>query len=314
MVNTLVLYEGKYGTAKQVAGNIGYIVGNTKVAGIEAAPSNLEAYQNVILVYSFYGYDTLKQTKPYVSKMKEQLMHKKIGAIGIGLAQNELKEYMKRLTGDITIQEEMTYFVGGQLCLSQLTKEDYETLEKFTQKVKMPFKDMGTLNLEEVAKVGASLKKQLTVIDKPMPKEQLKIEIDNFIKAHNMLALTTGSGTDVRCSPVEYVYYNECFYIITEGGLKFRGLTQNNKVSFGIYDAYKGMKDLGGLQVTAKAEIVPTLSEEYKAVMTQRGIQLAAIEKLPITLYMIKLVPITFEFLYSSLNQKGYSTKQILEA
>lgn len=312
MVNTLVLYEGKYGTAKQVAGNIGYIVGNTKVAGVEDAPSNLEAYQNVILVYSFYGYDTLKQTKPYVVKMKEQLKHKKIGVTGIGLAQSDLKNYMKLLSGDIVVPEEMTYFVGGELRLNKLTKEDYETLEKFTKKVNMPFKDMGTLNLQEVAQVGESFKKQLTVIEKPMPKEQLSAEIESFIKAHNMLALATGSGMDVRCSPVEYVYYNGCFYIITEGGLKFRGLTQNKKVSFGIYDPYKGMKDLGGLQVTAKAEMVPVLSEEYKAVMTQRGIQLAALEKLPITLYMVKIVPETFEFLYSSLIQSGYSTKQIL--
>ncbi len=313
MMNTLVIYEGTYGTAEKVAYNVGMIVGNTKVVSIETAPRELTSFQNVILVFSFRGYDTLSHTKPYLREMEEKLRDKKMAVIGVGLAPVDLKHYMKVLNEFIVVEEQCTYFVTGHLCIRELSEEDCKVLQAFTEKMKMPFQDMGKLNLQEVADVGTSIRNQFRSIEKPMSQEMLEQEIEGFIKKHNMLALTTGSGNEVRCSPVEYIYNNKCFYIITEGGLKFRGLTQNNKVSFGIYDTYEGMNKLGGLQVTAYAEMIPLLCDEYIKIMGVRGVNLETIHKLPIDLYVIKLVPNTYEFLYSPLKERGYDAKQYME-
>ena len=41
------------------------------------------------------------------------------------------------------------------------------------------------------------------------------------------------------------IYFaNEAFYIITEGGFKFRGILQNDKVSAAIFDPYTDMSDI----------------------------------------------------------------------
>ena len=51
-----------------------------------------------------------------------------------------------------------------------------------------------------------------------MEKEELKKRIDSFIENHNTLALATGYNDEVRCTPLEYNYYDGYFYIFSEGG------------------------------------------------------------------------------------------------
>ena len=58
----------------------------------------------------------------------------------------------------------------------------------------------------------------------------LKERIEGFIDKHNTGALATASGDFVRCTPVEYNYVDGCFYIFSEGGLKFKGLKENKNV------------------------------------------------------------------------------------
>ena len=53
----------------------------------------------------------------------------------------------------------------------------------------------------------------------PMPTDALKARIDDFLAAHNTLALATGCGNWVRCTPLEYLRVNGALYILTEGGL-----------------------------------------------------------------------------------------------
>ena len=71
-----------------------------------------------------------------------------------------------------------------------------------------------------------------------MDEDELKKRIDDFISAHNTCALATASKDLVRCTPIEYNYIDGVIYILTEGGLKFRGLRHNKKVGIAIYEPY----------------------------------------------------------------------------
>jgi nitroimidazol reductase NimA-like FMN-containing flavoprotein (pyridoxamine 5'-phosphate oxidase superfamily) len=55
-----------------------------------------------------------------------------------------------------------------------------------------------------------------------MDPEELKAEIEEFLKKHKVCALATAAGDFVRCTPIEYNYVDGCFYLFSEGGLKFR--------------------------------------------------------------------------------------------
>ena len=69
-----------------------------------------------------------------------------------------------------------------------------------------------------------------------MDRDRLKQAIEEYIQANNTCALATGAGDFVRCTPIEYSYHDGCFWMFSEGGRKFEGLSQNLNVCLAIYD------------------------------------------------------------------------------
>lgn len=145
-----------------------------------------------------------------------------------------------------------------------------------------------------------------------MEDDVLWIEIEKFIGAHNTCAMATGCGDFVRCTPVEYNYKDQKFWVFTEGGLKFHGLEDNKNVSLAIYDSYKGFGQLGGMQVTAIAEIIEPWTEEYMDLLRFKRISEENLKKRPDPLYLIKITPTRIDFLSSEFNNQGFDPRQHL--
>jgi hypothetical protein len=103
------------------------------------------------------------------------------------------------------------------------------------------------------------------------------------------------------------------FYLLSEGGLKFKALKDNKNVCLAIYEEYKGFGKLNGLQVTGMADMVEPWSEEYLKLLAFKKIPEAAMRKLPEPMNMIKIVPTVMEFLCSDLKNEGYGSRQRLE-
>lgn len=81
--------------------------------------------------------------------------------------------------------------------------------------------------------------------------------------------------------PLEYLRVNGALYILTEGGLKFKGIWWNGAISAAVYDSYDGMDSLAGLQMTGKAVYIDPLSDEYRSVIEARGVQLQQLQQMP---------------------------------
>ena len=143
-----------------------------------------------------------------------------------------------------------------------------------------------------------------------MDATDLKEKIENFIRANKTCALATASSDMVRCTPIEYNYFKECFYLFSEGGLKFKGLKENKNVGLAIYETYAGFGKLKGLQVIGKASIVEPFSEEYINVMEFRKIPVEAMKKLPQPMNLIKVRPVSYDYLDSSLKDEGFASRQ----
>lgn len=146
-----------------------------------------------------------------------------------------------------------------------------------------------------------------------MPKQECLETIEAFIKGHNTLALATGSGDYVRCTPVEYTWYRNAFWIMSEGGKKFIGLEKNRNVSLAVFDSYGGFGNLKGLQVMGTCEIVEPFSDEYNDFLAVKNIPVEAIKKMPEPMPMLKIVPSSYDYLDSSLKEKGFSVRQHLD-
>lgn len=310
MINTLILYESKYGTGQKTAQAIGYVVGNTRVISVEEMPQSLIAYQNILFVFSFYGPETAHKTKIVLKKFRKEIVEKKLGIVGVGLSEADFKTYLGEVDLVVGRASDFNCFVGGQMRIKSISKEDLAALKMFEQITGTEVADRGTFDIRQVIELAIKLRDVFGRCPAPMEPSRLKNEIEAFICEHNMLALATSNENTPRCSPVEYLYRKGSFYIFTEGGLKFAGILEQSTVSFGIYNRYDNMTNVKGMQVTAQAEIIPFLSKEYRAVIEEKGIHISAIEKRPIDLYLIRLNPRRYDFLNLEFKKDGYDAKQ----
>lgn len=81
---------------------------------------------------------------------------------------------------------------------------------------------------------------------------QLRSVAEAYIQANNTCALATGAGAYVRCTPIEYSFHDGAFWMFSEGGKKFIGLSENPNVCLAIFDGYTGFQNLHGMQVMAR--------------------------------------------------------------
>ncbi len=142
---------------------------------------------------------------------------------------------------------------------------------------------------------------------------ELKGIIEGFIKNHNTCALATASGDFVRCTPIEYNYLDGCFYLFSEGGLKFKALKDNKHVALAIYEPYKGFADLKSLQVMGTADMVEPFTEEYRTLLKHKNIPEEMMKKLPKPMNLIKIIPTSFDYLDSDLKKDGFGNRQHMD-
>lgn len=151
---------------------------------------------------------------------------------------------------------------------------------------------------------------------KTMPKDELKMKVEEYLSNNSVCALATGFGDYVRCTPLEYSFFDGKFYIFTEGGEKFVGLENNKNVSLAVFDKKPGFKDLKSVQVTGTAKIVENMSDEYLKAAEYKKIPVAALEKLLENnhpMHLICITPIKMDILFSSFKEEGYDARETLE-
>lgn len=161
---------------------------------------------------------------------------------------------------------------------------------------------------EEYVKAANFWKEKDTV---QMPEKELKEAIEKYVEANNTCALATGAGKFVRCTPIEYSYHDERFWIFSEGGEKFTGLEKNENVSLAIFDKYDGFGTLKSVQITGKAELIEPFSEVYNAHAAYKKIPMQALEKLNPPMHLICIQPLKADALFSEFKKDGYDSRQV---
>lgn len=311
MLNTLIVYEGKYGTAQKTAEMFGYLLGNTHVCDVEKAPSDIARFENLLLVFSLYGPQTAVKTKEYISSIESSSLGRlKIGLAGIGISTIHFDKYIEDVTRLLGKAADYTCFIMGELRIAKLSKEDMQLLEMFKKTTGTEVEDKGEFDIKQIITKADEIRGIFKTCTIAMEKGKLWKEIEKFLTEHNTMALATAHDGVPRCSPVEYQYLDEKFYIVTEGGQKFAGILQNGRASIGIYNNYTSMGSVYGMQITATVKTVPLFSQEYYSVFEKRGISQETIKKLPINLYLISLTPTKFDVINSDFKKLGYDPKQ----
>lgn len=138
--------------------------------------------------------------------------------------------------------------------------------------------------------------------------------IDAFLSSHKVLALAAASADFIRCTPLEYSWHDGALWIFTEGGLKFRALKANKKVSAAVFEQNTGFGSLKSAQIQGIAEIIDLFSEAYSAEAALRKIPIKTLKKLPEPMWLIKIIPDEITFLNSEFKEAGYGSRQIWRA
>lgn len=313
MNNTLIITESHYGTTKKAGYYLSLILGFSKSIDMEEAPESIDKYENIICMFCFYGYKTAEKLKSYLSRIKNQLAGKKVVLIGVGIDKTNLNYYTSELLNIIDNKADIVDFIPGDLIIEKLSKEDKTLLKGFFKKNNIEFTDMKKFNIDAVINISDKIKNLFYESSKKVENEKLYSEINKFIELHNTCALATGSGSNVRNTPIEYIYYKNNFYFITEGGQKFAGILKNPGVSIAIYDNYKAMDRLAGLQISGKSEIIEINCSEYYDIMKMKNLSKESLMKFQVNLNIVKVYPVKFEFMNSDFSKSGYNIKQILK-
>lgn len=277
MANTLILYDGKLSTAQRVAETVSYLIGTSMTVELSEAPEDLSSYRNVCIVFSYYGSLAMGKTTAYLTSGKEKLKDKQIAFIAIGISDMGFARYILDMQEAVGCREIVSQFLNGEA---------------------------------HAIEAGHEIAKVLHNPGKPLDDETLMDAIRAFISSHNTLALATASGGNVRCTPLEYIFRNDVFYIFSEGGSKFRGLLENDKVSAAIFDSYKNNAKLKGLQVTGRSRLVPFMSDEYQETAKSGGHGQVKFEELPFRMNLICVTPYVYEFLNADFKKQGFDEKQ----
>lgn len=308
---TLILYESTYGIGEIVANSICPVLGPAKSFDINDVPQNIKYYSNIVLIFSLYESDSCEKILEYIENNKNDFNQKRVGIVCIGLSKVECLNKIDEIKTILNKQDAFSQFIKGKIFINELSCKNKNKIKYYYSKFGTPFSNLDQRDDAEILTLSKDMREYFNTPQFIPPVNVTKKEIESFLINKNTCTLATGYGDFVRATPLEYIYYNGNIYIISEGGLKFIGLSKNNKVSLCVYEDYKNMNNLCGLQISGEAEILQPWSDEYMDVLKRKDLKIENISKLPFDMNVIKIIPTKYEFLYSKFKNLGFDSKQI---
>jgi len=308
MNRTLVVYQSKYGSTKAIAQKLALILGPAVAITPSDFNAKYQAFNTVVIGSPIYNEELLTEIKVFIQTNLTWLKTKQIALFAVSLSPASEKSFseMRELLGDNVV---WLGTFGGLYDPSAIDEIDSRLMAQFSKitGISNTYKDYTneTLFAKKALEIKRLLKNTLS-----MPQDELKKLIEDFLLAHNTCTLCTGHDNEVRATPIEYTYYNEALYFLTEGGEKFAHILANPNVSVAVYDSYEGFQKLGGLQITGTAEIICEESDTYLKVITRKGLEPAKLKALPVALNMIRVRLTSCEVLSSKIAKDGYEAKQ----
>lgn len=143
-----------------------------------------------------------------------------------------------------------------------------------------------------------------------MPREELEQKIEEYLQKNKVAALATGSGSHIRSTPIEYSFHDQALWMFSEGGLKFRGIEENEYAAISIYSSDPTFGRLSGMQLAGKITLPEPFGDEYNRAAEYKNIPLDTLKKLPSVMHLIKFVPDEITFLCSAFKDQGYGSRQ----
>ncbi|MFA9398228.1 MAG: flavodoxin domain-containing protein, partial [Clostridiaceae bacterium] len=238
MVKTLLIYKSKYKATKESVKKLAKILGPARCIECNEFDKDCEKYDFYVMVSPIYYEEIDKELKDFLVKKKDFFKNKKVAALSFSMSDGFYDRYLK-IYKDI-LGDSLVYYnnFGSVINVEKLDKTDYESLEKFYEKMSMPLKDKDTRDDLKLALSGLEIKRIKDDLELKCKRKDILYEVEDYLRRHNTCTLCTASSIGVRGTPIEYNYFNKSLYFISEGGEKFANILLNKNVSVTLYDNY----------------------------------------------------------------------------
>lgn len=313
MKNTCFVYASKYGTTQQIISEMAMVAGPAVACTPDQFEDNYKSSDLFVLATPVYKERVDEGMMQFIEKNADWLRTKKIALLCVNMVGSEGKKYLEAwmdILGEAVIWAKCT---GGRLQLAGLSKEDYDDLWLFDEKMDYPFMNADFSDQEQIMKYAVEIRKLRNYVGKNMPVAELKGYIEQYLVSHNTCALATAAAARVRVTPLEYSYAEGCLYILSEGGEKFAQIMLNPDVSLCVYDDYSSMSKIGGIQLQGSAVIIKPDAPEYENVLVMKKMDGDSIRALPFSLYVLKIELIDADFLWHCFADMGWGVQQHYE-
>lgn len=149
------------------------------------------------------------------------------------------------------------------------------------------------------------------------PDDVILSTVNSILSGFRHCTLATASDGEVDSTPVHYIYMDECIYIFSEGGDKFRHLMKNKNVSISVFNHDGDFGNIHSVQVYGIASIVEELSAEYMKAVDNSVYKLNAeyLKKraeMGEAIHLIKIVPNKYKVTDSNFKKDGFDINQVL--
>lgn len=310
MKNTCFVYVSRYGTTKEIAGQIAMVAGPAVICTPDEFDDAYRSFDFFILAAPVYKEAPDQRMTKFIEENCSWLKEKKVAMLCVSLVGSEGKRYLEpwadMLDGAVVWQKS----AGGRVRLSLLQEGDYEDLRAFEEKMEYPVMDADFYDREQIMRYAMEIRSLKHLVANGLSPEELRGYIDKYLVSHNTCALATSAAGRVRVTPLEYMYDDGCMYMLSEGGEKFAQIMIDSEVSVCVYDEYSEVDEIGGIQMQGKAFVVTSDMPEFKEILDRRKLDIAAVEGLPFKLYGLKIVLLDADFLWHGFGEMGFDIQQ----
>jgi menaquinone-dependent protoporphyrinogen IX oxidase len=312
MQKALIIFESRYGSTEEVAKILALVLGPARACRVDEFEERYEDIDLLVIGTPIYSGQIDPKIVQFVQENSFWLKDKNIVLFCLSLDRHDGEAALQRLLSHHQLKIISLKAFGGRLNLKKLKDDDYRRLKVFQDKIGQPLQNVDLFLKEEIIEFALETKRAMERLAKTMPSEELGPYVSDFLKKHNTCTLATAFGKLARATPIEYSYHNGKLYLLSEGGEKFANILLNNRVSVAVYDEYRGMDKLAGMQITGSAIILDPGDPEYRDVLHLKGHNPDRIAAMPFALNMIRIDMEKVEFLCSDFKKIDQEVKQIL--
>lgn len=312
MKKALIIYETKYGSTKEIAEKLALILGPAAVIKPSGFSEKYMDFDYIVIGSPLYEDKILPEVDKFIKEHSKWLKTKKIALFTVGLSRSSPYDYWSEIIEQLADSVLWVESFGGIMNPAVLDHHDEAAIKQFSEYTAIQPVCSDERNDTNLVEKALNLKRLLRNT-RNMPQNELMKHIEDYLSSHNTCTLCTSHNYETRATPIEYCYINGVLYFFSEGGEKFSHILVNPLVSVAVYDNFKSFKDLNGLQIKGKAEIIPFNSAEYERAAAIKGLDIKKLAEMQVKLNLLKVTASSFEFLSSEISFKGYDIKQSID-